>query len=295
MIIVELKGGHSNQVFQYATGRALAEKYGTELKLDISWFEKQPKETKFPRRYEINCYGLRATIASKSDLKKVGPPIMKSSLLLRLLRKVGIHSRFTIVTEKHLSFDSEILESPDNSYLRGYWQNENYFLPIRELLIRELEPLTLLTKQNQKYLEAIQAVEAISLHIRREDYVGVQEYSDFHGLTPLEYYQAAYNEICRLRNKKSLPLFVFSTDIDWCKENLKFDTKITYVEGNTNGSDDMRLMKHCKHNIMANSSFSWWGAWLNNNPEKVVVATKIWFQDKIANQQMELPKNWIRL
>ena len=123
------------------------------------------------------------------------------------------------------------------------------------------------------------------MHVRRGDYVTNKHANKAHGLASAQYYQSAFEAIKNRVADKSLRVFVFSNDLDWCKNNLKIDSPITFIEGNERGSDDMRLMKHCQHNILANSSFSWWGAWLNQNPDKLVVAPKMWFKDKKENQE----------
>lgn len=295
MIITKLMGGHSNQLFQYAAGRQLAYKHKVPLRLDLSWYEVKDGTTT-PRHYELDCYPLVATIAKVIDLARIVPPDFKPSVPRRLVHKFARRIKIRTLQETRLDINKAVLSAPDNTYLSGFWQNEGYFIDIRESLIKELETTTPLTKKNREYLKSISNCEAVSLHVRREDYVTNKVYNSFHGLAPIEYYTAAVDKIKKLHKNKILRLFVFSTDIAWCKHNLRFDCPITFVEGNKNGSDDMNLMKHCKHNIMANSSFSWWGAWLNQNPDKTVIAPKTWFKDKKANEEMEIiPESWIRL
>ncbi len=292
MIIVRVMGGHSNQLFQYAVGRSLAIKRKTELKLDINtYFDNQPAENT-PREYELNAYPLRATIASLQEIKNALDEQNDASSFKSLFRD---KKKFRVYSEEASPFQRQVQRLPKNSYLIGYWQNENYFRDIRQNLIREFEPVEPMTQKNEKYLAQIQSTQAISLHVRREDYVDNKHAKQFHGLMPLDYYRAALEIILKKTKDSNRHIFVFSKEIDWCKKNIKFDLPITFIEGNKDGSDDMRLMKHCRHNIMANSSFSWWGTWLNQNPDKVVIAPKIWFQDPSANKNMELPRSWIRL
>ncbi len=297
MIIVRLMGGLGNQMFQYATGRSLATKRKTDLMLDsITYFENQPAENT-PREYELNSYPLSARIATQGELKKFFPnDYFKEARLEKLKKSFGLNKKLVIYNELGLGYHPEVLKLPNNSYLNGFWQNEKYFIDIRGALLKEFEPTTPLTQKGMRYLEKIKACEAVSLHIRRDDYISNKYANKFHGLAPLEYYHTAFNFIRKKLPEKSIEMFVFSTDIAWCKKNLKFSVPITFVEGNNKGADDMRLMKHCRHNIMANSSFSWWGAWLNTNPDKIVIAPKIWFQDKKANEKIEIiPESWKRL
>jgi len=291
MIIVRIIGGHSNQLFQYAVGRSLANKRQTQLKLDTStYFDNQPDENT-PRDYELRAYPLRAGIASKREVANALTEDQIASVRTWLKRRV----QFTVYSEKSSPFQPEVLDLPKNSYLIGYWQNENYFKDIRDELVKDFEPIKPLTTKNRKYLSEIQSTQSISLHVRREDYVNNKNANEFHGLVPLDYYKAALEVVLNKTAGTNRHLFVFSKEIDWCKKNMKLNLPVTFIEGNKDGSDDMRLMKHCRHNVLANSSFSWWGAWLNQNPDKVVVAPKIWFQDPAANKNMELPRNWIRI
>ena len=129
--------------------------------------------------------------------------------------------------------------------------------------------------------------------MRRGDYVTNKNASSFHGTKDLGYYKAALKPVLKQTNKPVI--FVFSDDPEWCKQNLKFSQNTIYVEGNKKGSEDMRLMMQCKHNIIANSSFSWWAAWLNQNSDKVVVAPKKWFNDPKIDVSDVIPKSWLKI
>jgi hypothetical protein len=149
--------------------------------------------------------------------------------------------------------------------------------------------------RNAEVLEQIRHSFSISIHVRRGDYVTLAAASEFHGLMGPDYYKAGAEAI--LRGKNETPsFFVFSDDPEWCKENIKLPGEITYIDWNTgkNSFEDMRLMSNCKHHVIANSSFSWWGAWLNPSKEKIVVAPKQWFNDT-SNQTDIVPESWIRL
>jgi len=296
VIITRLMGGHSNQLFQYAAGRRLAAKRGTQLKLDINtYFDNQPPENT-PREYELGEYPLKATIASKQELELIPTEYFKESRLEKLRGRFGGRGKLRAYNEEGQFFHPEVSKLPDNTYLNGFWQNEKYFIDIRDDLLKELEPKSPMNAKNQNYLKQIKTSQAVSLHVRRDDYISNKNANQFHGLAPMEYYHKAFELIRQKTGSRTLQLFVFSTDLDWCQKNLKFDVPMTFVEGNQKGSDDMRLMKHCQHNIVANSSFSWWGAWLNKNPRKIVVAPKRWFQNEEANKEAEIvPSGWIRL
>jgi hypothetical protein len=297
MIITRLMGGHSNQLFQYAVGRRLALAHNTDLKLDLTWFDETFDPGTTPRFYELSDYPIKAKFASKLDLARVEPPDGQARRPLgKLKRKLNRGADIKRITETGLGIDKAALNARDDSFLVGYWQNENYFKDIRPVLLEEFEPIAVMSDKNKNYLKKIRSCEAISLHVRREDYVTNPNANAFHGLTDMDHYLKSVELIKRKSVGKSLEIFVFCKEIDWCKANLEFDLPTTFIEGNKKGSEDMRLMKHCKHNIMANSSFSWWGAWLNQNPKKIVIAPKTWFQDEKANKEIgNVPKEWIRL
>ena len=147
---------------------------------------------------------------------------------------------------------------------------------------------------NKDLLEQITSdASSVSVHVRRGDYVSNKNAAKFHGLTGVDYYKAVVKEMAkRVKNPK---LYIFSDDPEWCKQNLKFTQLTTYISHNTDGSEDMRLMKACKHNIIANSSFSWWGAWLNENPNKIVIAPKQWFSHSESNTKDVIPDSWQKL
>jgi Glycosyl transferase family 11 len=295
VIVVRLLGGHSNQLFQYATGRVLADRHNTSLKLDTKSYLANQPEQDTPREYELSGYPLRAEIATDKDMQRVLPLDFQPNLPFKILWRLGINNRIRPFSEGGKHFNPKVLSLPDNTYLNGWWQNEKYFMDIRKDLLRDLEPSRPMNTKNKKYFDAIKKSTSVSLHVRRGDYVTNKNAKSTHGLTPVQYYKAALNKVLNHENNKPVHIFVFSNDIPWCKKNLKLETPMTFIEGNVDGADDMRLMKHCNHNILTNSSFSWWGAWLNENPDKIVIAPKMWFTNKDDNKAMELPKTWIRL
>lgn len=292
MIAVQLIGGLGNQMFQYALGRRLADANRTRLELDLSWFDNIENSTT-KRRYELNCYSVKAKLIDMTKDKRISPVGVQASGRLsgRLFKKASLATH----NEPSPSFHPEILKLPDNVYLKGYWQNEKYFMDIRHKLLKEFSP-----KNQSSYTkgisEQIRKQASISIHVRRGDYANNPLTNKFHGLTPIEYYTTALQH---LESKAGhLRCYVFSDDIKWCKANLPFAKEATFVSGNAarRAYEDLYLMSLCQHNIIANSSFSWWGAWLNENPDKIIVAPKTWFQDKSANISVQIvPKGWYRL
>jgi len=295
MIIVKLEGGHSNQLFQYAAGRRLADKLGVELFMDKWWFE-NVVDLDSPRFYELGEYKLKQKFISRKDFALVEnkPDNLRAKIytLTKGKNKPRIKNyRYTL----H-DFDKKFLAQPDNTYLDGWWQNERYFKKIRPTLLEEVELKTGATGKNAQWLKQIKETNSVSIHIRRGDYVTNKQTNKIHGVTSLDYYNRALDTLAKKSGKKEFTLFIFSNDMPWCQKNLKFKYPTIFVDGKNSGPEDMRLMKNCQHNIMANSTFSWWGAWLNQNPNKIIIAPKAWFNDKVENSQVDiLPSEWIRL
>jgi hypothetical protein len=294
MIVVKLMGGHSNQLFQYATARRLAERHKTELVLDISWFEQiDPNDTK--RVYELDVYPLKARLANQKDLAIIKRSENEEPKVKKLLGRF-FGNDLKLYRENGLGFNEAVMSLANNTILLGYFQCEKYFKDIRDELLLELEPENEPSSKNAELIERMKNSESVWLHFRRGDYITNKFANAFHGIKELAYYEDALKIIeKKVKDKSKIELFVSSNEIAWCKKNLKFPYPIYYIE-NELGSDDMRVAKHAKHDILANSSFSWWGGWLNDNPDKVVIAPKQWFLDKKSNQETDIvPDSWTRL
>lgn len=283
MIGVRLMGGLGNQMFQYALGRKISLQKNTTLSLDLNSYNNQ-HESDTPRHYELDCYKLNSKLIKK--------PISDAKPRFSLFSKATYFSN--TYTEKQFPFNKEVFEQQSNTLYVGYWQTEKYFSDIRDQLINDFSPKNKLSDDDLKILESIKAKESVSLHVRRGDYVTNQNANKFHGLKGLDYYKKAIDIV---KNKShDFTLFIFSDDIEWCKTNLSTIHKdIVFVDGNRAGYIDMYLMKHCNHNIIANSSFSWWAAWLNENPTKQIVAPNNWFDDPSTDTSDIVPASWIRI
>lgn len=289
-------GGHSNQLFQYAAGRQLAVKNNTELYLDLSWFDSIPV-TDTERVYELDVYPLKAKVI---EINKVGIRTQDRlpTLQERIYRKLGIDKRIWIQSQAGNGFDKSVLAYPDNTMLVGWWQSEKFFPDIREELLATIEPTKKPNKINQSIIDEINDSESIWMHIRRGDYITNKHARDFHGSRDKNYYYDSLKVLSSKlpeSSKKNIKIFVCSNDLDWCKKELQLPYPVIYID-NRLGSEDMRVAKHCKHDIIANSSFSWWGAWLNEYPNKIVIAPKKWFKNPIANKETDIvPESWIRV
>lgn len=278
MIVIKLVGGLGNQMFQYAAARSLAERNNTNVILDLAWFNQEFDKGTTPRIYELKCFRLDLQTAKSKGT-------VRQKVQLRLAKK---H------VEPHFHYDPQFLKLPKNAVLSGYFQSEKYFANIRGILLEDFSWVKDVTGKNKDLFKQIENDKSsVSVHVRRGDYVSNESAAKFHGLTGVEYYRKA---VALVEKKVNTPsLYVFSDDPEWCKKNLKFKQQTTYISHNTDGSEDMRLMKACRHNIIANSSFSWWGAWLNENPNKIVLAPKQWFSHQESNTKDVIPNSWLKL
>jgi hypothetical protein len=287
MIVARLYGGLGNQIFQYATARRLADNIGTELVLDIGDLGKDVANIT-ARNYELWRYPIRARTLSLKEVKAA------KLYTNKILKRLPLPRPWSLYRENHFHFDSKILKLKNDVYLDGYWQCPKYFESIADDLEKELTPTQPMGNADRDLSETINGRNSVSIHVRRGDYVSVQCVAQTHGICSLDYYRNAVELM--IKRVDDPIFFVFSDDPDWVRENLVINAPTEYVSHN--GPDtafqDMRLMSFCKHQIIANSSFSWWGAWLNSNPNKIVIAPKIWFLDARDTSDI-IPENWIRI
>lgn len=274
MIVVKLVGGQGNQMFQYAFGRSLAYQHGHELALDASEFLK-PKSS---RRYGLNRFPILAKFLSL-------PELLSSSDFI-----IGI-------TELQQGFHEDVTTGPYSQkctfFVQGFWQSERYFKVIEETIRRDFS----FNKQPEgEWFDRIAATKnAACLHVRRTDYLLPQ--GSHLGALELGYYYKAARSLTAW--VEDLHLFVFSDDINWCRQHLELPFKHTLVERRGSLDDDtgsdLQLMSSCNHFIIANSTFSWWAAWLSQNKKKIVIAPARWYTDPKVKSAAIVPSSWIRL
>lgn len=292
MIIVRLTDGLGNQMFQYALGRKLSLLKSTELKLDINWYQGK-KEAQQKRKYSLSCFNVQQNIASQKDLDFFFQRNLLISLDSKAKKLFNLPPIKVIKIQKGFQFDKSVFECPRNVYLKGYWQSEKYFLDIRDILLQDFSLKTEPSSAQQAIIEEITNSESVSVHIRRGDYVANPDLNRVHGVCSLDYYQTCVDYLKRYVQEPHF--FIFSDDTEWVQENLIIEGKTTYVsDKNSADYDDLRLMSLCQHNIVANSSFSWWGAWLNRNPNKIVCTPKQWFAVKSRNTGDLIPSTWLK-
>jgi hypothetical protein len=278
-------------MFQYAAGRALSLKRNVSLRVYISGFANYGLHQGFELQRIFNC---PAEIASEADVRGI-LGWQYPSCIRQLLSRPGMAAfrREGLVVEPYFHHWQEIKNVPSDCYLTGYWQSEKYFLEVATQMRGDFSFRLPLENQNAELAKQINQVNAVSLHVRRGDYANNSKTTEKHGLCSLDYYQVAIRYV----TERVTPphFFVFSDDIAWVKNNLKIDFPHQYIDFNHGAEsyNDMRLMSMCKHHIIANSSFSWWGAWLNPRKDKIVVAPKHWFANQTDIQDL-LPQGWVK-
>jgi len=257
-------------MFQYAAGRALSLRHAVPLVLDLSAFDSDPK-----RSYALTPFVIKAEVVSFSRW-------------LRLWRKVqGRYYR-----EQSFAHDPKVSGLLPGRLLNGFFQSEKYFVDHADTIRREFSLKEPLSQKAQGYLREVEsAPNSVSVHVRRGDYVSDPKTTAFHGNCSWEYYESAMRHM--RERVGGVSFFFFSDEPEWLVAQQVDGVVVTGLSSH----EDMFLMSRCKHQIIANSSFSWWGAWLNKNPDKIVIAPKRWFADEKMERQTGdlIPEGWIRL
>lgn len=285
MRVVKMKGGLGNQMFQYAFYKSL------KLKNEKVFFNLEHyRSTKEHNGLEIEkIFNIKLKTDTKIEwlLKKN----WLTNLIRSIMKKIKIMKIYSI---PDIIYDEKILKSPEKIVVySGYWQSEKYFKEI-ETEIRKVFSFPELDGKNKEIEKKIVNEESIAIHVRRGDYIN---HPTLGGLVTSEYYTKAmeYMEKCT----KNPKYYIFSDEIEWCKKELDLEGREVVFINHNKGEEsykDMQLMSLCKHNIIPNSSFSWWGAWLNRNPNKIVIAPKKWFTKESGYRYADIvPESWIKL
>jgi hypothetical protein len=263
-------GGLGNQMFQYALGKSLSLARNEHLKLDISEFI----EYKL-RKYELGFFNIEEHFATNEECQQ--------------MKEINFYR------EKYFHFDSNVEILKGDAYLFGYWQSEKYFKEIRDILLKEFSLKNELHYETKQYQDEIDQSVSVSLHVRRGDYISNPITNAYHGVCDLEYYKKAVKLILSIH--ENARFFIFSDDLGWVKTNFSFISNVNFIDLNHQDHDkeEMYLMSKCQHNIIANSSFSWWGAWMNTNPRKIVITPRKWFTDETINTGDRIPSTWLRI
>ena len=280
MIISCIRAGIGNQLFQYAAGRRLAHRWNTKLKLDTTSYEHDNL-----RLYALDLFNITAHVAAPEEIERAR----------RFSKENGLG-----IENGNGDFMPEVLDYPDNVWLYGYWQNEKYFADIADILRGEFTLKNSLGATAQRWKEKILSAQcSVSLHFRHGDFLYspiARSRPNLFAIAPLDYYYYCIEAL--KREYKNLTLFVFSDNLNWVKENLRADFPVEFVEGeDLQDAEELYLMSLCKHNIISKSTFSWWGAWLNQNPDKKVfmpTLTNLNSPTETPNSRVDSDK-WIKI
>jgi hypothetical protein len=292
-VMVRLMGGLGNQLFQYAAGRRLSIWHGAEMKLDISSFQSDPN-----RSYSLGCFRINAEIATPKEISRFtrSPGNRMLRVACRAFEKCRPYYRRHVMIEPGVGYDANIFRTRRDVYLAGYWQSEKYFKGIEELIRNECALTQSLSDDTRHTLDRIASVPSVSVHIRRGDYVTVQTTNRFHGCLEKAFYTACMDRMRRIVSEAHF--FIFSDDSPWAVKHFGDDPDVTVVTHNTTSDrchEDLFLMAHCEHSIISNSTFSWWGAWLNRNPSKIIMAPEQWCLDPRGQNEDLIPETWERV
>jgi len=294
MILVKLRGGLSNQMFQYAAARRLAAVHSTSVRIDTSWYDNIPAGATL-RTYEL--HHLQITGERASRWETIGTDGVRSTrvpdLPIALYRR--LRPRYRFVAERYFHFDPSVLALPDNACLFGYWVSERYFVDAAEIIRREFRFRNPPSLENQKWMARMAEAQSVAIHLRRGDYAADPAVTASHGLCGVDYYRRCV-ELVRQHVVEPY-FFVFSDDLNWARENLGLGTDAEYVDHNQGAPshEDLRLMSCARHNIIANSSYSWWAAWLNQHESKLVVAPERWMSNPSFDSRDVLPMGWFQV
>lgn len=294
-IIAQLQGGLGNQLFQYATARALANHYHATLELDIAWFEANYHDVT-KRDVEVTLLQIEAEIVCQSPLR------MRPRRLERITQEWLSADPYILAETSPYVFSKKFTKLPHSSkqnlYLLGYWQAYKYFSNIREELVKQIKPKAPLNEVYQNFLSLIKSNTSGMVHIRRGDYVHLPAASKVHGFLGLDYYNQGMAIF--LEQNPTIQFFVFSDDITWARDHLPFQERITFIEvapGLESATQELFLMSQCQFHLIANSSLSWWGAWLAHQESSLskVICPAHWTNDHEMNWDDLLPQNWKRI
>lgn len=283
-VIMRVTGGLGNQLFQYAMGRALALRHDVPLLLDLSHYTTPGPHT--ARSFELDKLNTCYAVATEEDLRP-----FRASWMRKLLERLDLKPSPRLIHQPGFGFSPSLLASTPPVYLDGTWQSEKYFAYAAARLREELtlgpgagSHAALSAKESGKGV-------SVSVHIRRGDYATDPRTKAYHGLLDLSYYAGAMRAV--LEFAPTSRFLVFSDDPDWAREHLTSPAPLVFMDQRP-ATVDLMLMAQCDHHIIANSSFSWWGAWLNPATTKRVMAPARWFVDPAIDTTDLIPAGWTR-
>ena len=287
MIISRIDGGLGNQMFQYAYGFYLAQRAETEFYLDISSYEKQPQHGYLLDHFRIDAEVLPAKLVAKIP-RKYRSSVAKVTWLqdrfgLRSLRR---HK------ERDFGFRSSHLQAGDNRYLVGYWQSEQFFPRMRDELLKQFALRRNLTAQSQEIGGRMAESNSVALHVRRGDYVTSQSAAAIYEHLSVDYYHRCLQMWASQQYRPEV--YIFSNDIAWCREQFQLEYPTHFVDHTSADTafEDLWMMQQAACLVMANSTFSWWAAWLNQRSGRQVIAPSRWFRPGAMDGSNILCRDW---
>lgn len=292
MIIGEISAGLGNAMFQYAFARSLALKLDQDLYFYIT--------TNAQPVFRFDKFNVKIPPAHEEDINRLRKKVIKNNIIRGVFKrlKVPIHYNTKYHFDNHRIDNTSLekLEKIEDLYISGYYGDQKYFIENENIIRKEFTLKEPLNEENKRMRAEIFNSNSVSIHIRRGDYVGNNFFAD---IKP-KHYENAVNYISE-RTDQDIICYIFSDDIEWARKNLNLNVKTVFVDINTAETDymELMLMAACKHNIIANSTYSWWGAWLNNNPNKIVIAPKVWYNNPKAQRYYAkgalVPNDWIKI
>ena len=289
MIISRIDGGLGNQMFQYAYGYYLANKHRTSLVLDTSSYDSQPQHGYLLDRFQISAN----TVASTEQHRIPHRYRRQSSQgVVSILQRFMPSGALPRHKEAEFGFAEKHLDVANNRYLVGYWQSEKFFPGLRNDLLAQFKPREPLSVTSRRVLDRIQSTNSVAVHVRRGDYVTSNAAAKIYCHLPTEYYTSAINAWAATQTRPEV--FVFSNDIAWCRQQLDLPFPVAFVDHNNTATahEDMVLMSQAKCCVIANSTFSWWAAWLNERKNRTIFAPSKWFHAGTLDGSSIIPESW---
>ena len=298
IVVVRLMGGIGSQMLQYSTACRLALKHNGVVRFDLGYLDDKQRTDITIRNFELDYFPVQGQVATADEMRLT--EAYKHNWLYRTYNKVlkmaGMKPKFVYLSEGGDFQDRKALldNAPDADilFLEGYWFNETYFVDVADRIRHDLAFKAFADARNQAVADQIKATCAVSLHVRRGDYLKYPS----HGVCPPAYYERAVEHLAN-----TLPVeptyFVFSDDIAWVRDNMPLPGKPVYIDWNKGADsiEDIHLMSLCQHHIIANSSFSWWGGWLNPRTDKIVICPRLWHADPVVASDRVVPATWVQL
>jgi hypothetical protein len=287
MVIVKLKGGLGNQMFEYSAGLALALKERSDLKLDLSNY---PKEAQ--RKFGLDVFNISGKLASPEEITSIIGKNEARPFTEKIFGKI-LNKITGVLRENHSPLDKRFFKAKSPIYIEGYWQSERYFKDFEIEIKKEFTLKKPLSKKALDWLEIIETSSSISVHVRRYDFVINKSVNSEYGTYDSSYYNTAIKLIQEKEGVSSV--FIFSDDIPWCKKNIHQGANVHFVsDSGLPDTEEMILMSKCKNHVISNSTFGWWGAYLGNS-SSIVIAPKHWFKNPTRSERYIVPDRWIRI